>query len=154
MRKSDYLLSHVLSRLVFLVLEVIVLVGFGWWAFDVAVRGSLFALAVVSLLGALTFSAFGLLVASRTATLEGVNGLMNLVMLPMWILSGVFFSVERFPDAMQPVIRALPLTALNDALRAIMNEARPLASLLPELAVLSAWGLATFAVALWIFKWK
>lgn len=154
MRKSDYLLSHVFSRLVFLVLEVVTLVTFGWLAFDVAVRGSLFALGFFCLLGALSFAALGLLTASRAETIEGVSGLMNLSMVPMWVLSGVFFSVERFPDAMQPFIRALPLTALNTALRAIINEARPMSSLIPEMLVLAAWGLGCFLIALKIFKWK
>ena len=154
MRKSDYLLSHVLSRLVFLVLEVVVLVGFGWIAFGVAVHGSLAALALICLLGALAFGAIGLLVASRTETIEGVSGIMNLVMVPMWVASGVFFSVDRFPDAAQPFIRALPLTALNDALRAIINEARPLSSLGTEIATLAAWGVVSFVVALKIFRWK
>jgi ABC-2 type transport system permease protein len=154
MRKSDYLLSHMLSRLVFLVLEVIVVVGFGWIVFGVAVRGSIAALAFVSVLGALTFGAIGLLGASRAQTLEGVSGIMNFIMVPMWVLSGVFFSVERFPDAAQPWIRALPLTALNDALRAIINEAQPLAALWVEVAILLAWGVGSFVVALMIFRWK
>jgi ABC-type multidrug transport system permease subunit len=154
MRKSDYLLSHMLSRLLFLVLEVVVLVGFGWIAFGVAVRGSIAALAFVSLLGAFTFSAIGLLTASRAQTIEGVSGIMNLVMVPMWVASGVFFSVDRFPDAAQPFVRALPLTALNDALRAIINEARPLSSLWLEVAILVAWGVGSFVVALRIFRWK
>ena len=154
MRKSEYLLSHVLSRLVFLVLEVVVLVTFGWWVFDVAVRGSLVALGVLSLLGALVFSALGLLAASRAQTIEGVSGLMNLIMVPMWVLSGVFFSVERFPDSVQPIVQGLPLTALNDALRAVINEGRSLASQGHEIAILVAWGIASFALALYIFKWR
>lgn len=154
MRRSDYLLSHMLSRLLFLVLEVVVLVGFGWIAFGVAVRGSIAALAFVSVLGAFSFGAIGLLVASRAETLEGVNGIMNLVMVPMWVASGVFFSVDRFPDSAQPFVRALPLTALNDALRAIINEARPLASLWLEIGILLAWGIGSFVLALRVFKWK
>ncbi|HEU5162092.1 MAG TPA: ABC transporter permease [Thermoanaerobaculia bacterium] len=154
MRRGDYLLSHMLSRLGFLVLEVVALVGFGWIAFDVAVRGSIVSLAIVCLLGALSFGALGLLAASRVETLEGVNGIMNVIMVPMWVASGVFFSTERFPDAAQPFIKALPLTALNDALRAIINEARPLSSLWPEIAVLAAWGMVSFVVALKIFRWK
>src|SRR5437667_344691 len=118
MRKSHYLLSFVLSRLTFLFVEVAALVGFGWWIFDVGVRGSVAALAGITILGSLSFAGLGMLVASRARTIEAVSGLMNLVMLPMWILSGTFFSYARFPDAMQPVVRALPLTALNDALRA------------------------------------
>ena len=86
--------------------------------FGVPVRGSLLSLLAICLLSALAFGALGLLLASRAQTVEGVSGLMNLVMLPMWIFSGVFFSSARFPDALQPFIQALPLTAVNDALRA------------------------------------
>src|SRR6185436_19411155 len=108
------------SRFVLLVVEVLLLVGFAALAFGVPVRGSLVQLAIICSLGALAFSAVGLLIAARPKTIEGANGLMNLAMLPMWILSGVFFSSENFPGAVQPLIQALPLTAVNDALRANM----------------------------------
>ncbi|HEY8534891.1 MAG TPA: ABC transporter permease, partial [Vicinamibacterales bacterium] len=120
MRRRDYLLSQLFGRIVFLVIEVAALVGFGWLAFGVPVRGSWLTLAGTCLVGALSFGGIGLLVASRAKTVEAVSGLLNLVMLPMWLLSGVFFSASNFPDAMQPVIQALPLTGLNDALRAVM----------------------------------
>jgi len=113
MRRSHYLFSFMLSRLLFLVIEVATLVGFGWLVFDVGVRGSIATLVLLSVLGSLAFSGIGLLVASRAKTVEAVSGLMNLVMLPMWVLSGTFFSYARFPDAIQPVVRALPLTALK-----------------------------------------
>src|SRR2546426_2127029 len=154
MRKSHYLLSFVLSRLTFLFVEVAALVGFGWWIFDVGVRGSVAALAGITILGSLSFAGLGMLVASRARTIEAVSGLMNLVMLPMWILSGTFFSYARFPDAMQPVVRALPLTALNDALRAVMIEGAPLLHLGAPLGVVTAWGVVSFAVALKIFRWR
>jgi len=154
MRRSEYLLSQMLARLVFLVFEVAILVGFGWLAFGVAVRGSLGALALVSLLGAASFAGLGLLVSSRTRTIEGVSGLMNVVMLPMWLLSGTFFSWERFPEALHPFIRALPLTALNDALRAVMTEGRPLSALGLELGVLLVAGTVSFLVAVRLFRWQ
>jgi len=154
MRRSHYLLSFVLSRLVFLFVEVAALVGFGWWIFDVGVRGSFGAVAFITVLGALSFNGLGMLVASRARTIEAVSGLMNLVMLPMWILSGTFFSYARFPDAMQPFVRALPLTALNDALRAVMIDGSPLARLGTPLGIVTAWGVASFAVALQIFRWR
>ena len=154
MRRSQYLLAQIFGRLVFLVPEVAVLVGFGWLVFGVEVHGSILLLLVTCLLGALSFCGIGLLVASRATTVEGASGLMNLVMMPMWILSGVFFSSERFPDVVQPIIKALPLTALNDALRGIMTEGRGLAGVAPQLAILAAWGLASFAVALKIFRWR
>ena len=154
MSRSDYLLSFLISRLGFLVIEVIVLLGFGAWVFDVPVRGSLVTLGIVSLVSALTFSSIGLLVSSRARTVEAVSGLSNLVMLPMWIFSGVFFSATNFPDAFQPVVQSLPLTATVDALRATMLQGAPLASLVGELAVLGVWLVTAFVVALRIFRWR
>jgi ABC-2 type transport system permease protein len=154
MRKSEYLLAQILSRLFFLIPEVVILVGFGWIAFGVAVRGSLLALVALCLLGAMSFCGLGLLIASRVTTIEGASGLGNLVILPMWLVSGSFFSADRFPDRLQPLIRALPLTALNDALRAVMTEGRPLWSLGPQLAVIVGWGLVSYLIALRIFRWQ
>ncbi len=153
MPRSAYLLSLVGSRLMFLVGEATVLVAFGWVAFGVAVHGSVAALAVVSLLGALTFGGIALLVSSRVQTIEGVSGMLNLVMVPMWVFSGVFFSSANFPEALQPFVQALPLTALNDALRAVMNDGEPLVAIWRELAVLAAWGGVSFTLALKLFRW-
>ncbi|PYP10502.1 MAG: ABC transporter permease [Gemmatimonadetes bacterium] len=154
MRRSHYLLSFILSRLVFLIVEVIALVGFGWLLFGVAVRGSFATLAGITIVGSFSFAGLGLLVASRAKTIEGVSGLMNLVMLPMWILSGTFFSYSRFPDAMIPFVKALPLTALNDALRAVMIDGAAVATLGTPLAVVVAWGAVSFVIALKIFRWR
>ncbi len=154
MRKSDYLVSQMLSRFVFLVFEVAVLVLFGWLVFGVGVRGSLVVFSLLCLVGAFCFAGLGLLVGARPTTIEGVSGLANLVLFPMWILSGVFFSYERFPAPAIPFIRALPLTALNDALRAVMNDGAGIAAILPGLAVLAAWGIVSFALALKYFRWR
>jgi ABC-type multidrug transport system permease subunit len=154
MRRSHYLLSFILSRLVFLIVEVVALVGFGWLLFGVAVRGSFATLAGITILGSFSFAGLGLLVASRAKTIEGVSGLMNLVMLPMWILSGTFFSYARFPDAMIPFVKALPLTALNDALRAVMIDGAAVTSLVTPLAIVVAWGAVSFVIALKIFRWR
>jgi ABC-2 type transport system permease protein len=154
MRKSDYLLSYMLSRLVFLVIEVAALIGFGWLVFDVGVQGTLVALALVTLVGAFSFAGLGLLVASRAKTVEAVSGLMNLVMLPMWILSGTFFSYARFPDAMQPFVKVLPLTGLNDALRGVMIDGASLTHVAVPLGVVAGWGALSFVVAVRIFRWR
>jgi ABC-2 type transport system permease protein len=154
MHRGQYLLAQILGRLVFLIPEVVILVGIGWALFGVGVRGSLLLLLAVCLLGAMTFCGLGLLIAARVSTVEGASGLANLVLMPMWLLSGVFFSSQRFPDAAQPFIKALPLTALNEALRGIMTEGRGLAGIAPQLAILAAWGLVSFAVALKIFRWR
>jgi ABC-type multidrug transport system permease subunit len=154
MRKSHYLLSFGLSRFAFMILEVAALVGFGWLVFDVRVHGSIFDLLIVSVVGATTFAGLGLLTASRARTVEGVSGIMNFVMLPMWIFSGVFFSYARFPEALQPFIQALPLTPLLDALRSVMIDGAPLTANLGRLALAAAWGVLSFAVALKIFRWN
>jgi len=154
MRRTDYLVSLMLARLVWLVLEVVALLLVGWLVFHVTVSGSWLAFALVSLVGAAAFSALGLLVASRAKTIEAVSGLMNVAMIPMWLLSGTFFSAGRFPSAMQPWIQALPLTATNDALRAIMNEGAGLGAVAGDLAILAAWGVVSFGVALALFRWE
>jgi ABC-2 type transport system permease protein len=154
MRRSHYLASFVFSRMIFLGLEVAAVVGFGRLIFGVRVYGSVVTLALVALVGALTFAGLGLLVAARPRTVEAVSGWMNLVMLPMWLLSGTFFSYERFPAAVLPVIRVLPLTALNDALRAVQNDGAALATALPQVAILLVWGVVSFVVAVRIFRWQ
>jgi ABC-type multidrug transport system permease subunit len=153
-RRSHLLGAQLFSRLIFLVPEAGALLLFAWLALGVPVRGSLLLLIGVSLLGALAFCGLGLLTAARPRTIEGASGIMNLVMVPMWIFSGIFFSTERFPAAMQPFVQALPLTALNDSLRAVMLEGASLAPLLPELALLAAWGGLSFVVALKVFRWQ
>ena len=153
-RKSHLLAAQLLSRLIFLVPEAGALLLFAWLLLGVPLRGSLLLLVGVSLLGALAFSGLGLLTAARPRTIEGVSGIMNLVMVPMWIFSGIFFSTERFPAAMQPFIQALPLTALNDALRGVMLDGARLSVILPELAILAAWGVVSFVVALKVFRWQ
>jgi len=154
MRRSHYLFSFMLSRLVFLVLEVAAVIGFAWLVFDFTVRGSWLSLTLITVLGGFTFSGLGLLVAARPTTIEGVSGLMNFIMLPMWLLSGTFFSSERFPQVLQPFIKALPLTALNTVLRSVMNEGATLSSNWIPIAILVAWCVVSFVVALKIFKWQ
>jgi ABC-type polysaccharide/polyol phosphate export permease len=143
-----------ISRLVFMIPEMIIIVTFSWLAFGVTIQGSLLAILVLILLGAFAFSGIGLLVASRARTMEAVSGLMNLVMLPMWVLSGVFFSSDRFPEMAQPFIKALPLTPLINALRAVMLDGATLASQWSRLGILAGWGVVTFVVALRIFRWN
>ena len=137
MPRPYYLLSFLFSRLLMLVVEVGLLVGFGALLFHVPVRGSLLDLGLVCLLASLSFSALGLLLASRAKTIEAASGLMNLVMMPMWIASGVFFSSQKFPEVMQPFINALPLTAVIDALRANMLQGANLAQLAPQVGIIS-----------------
>ena len=154
MPRWQYLASYLLSRLVMLVIEVVAFLGFARLVFGVPFRGSMWQLAFLCVLTSLSFSALGLLIASRARTMEAASGLMNLVMLPMWILSGVFFSASRFPAVIQPVVRALPLTAAIDALRGNMLQGINLSHLVAPAAILFAWLVFPFAIALRIFRWR
>ena len=154
MKKRDFLAGVMLSRLAFMIPEMIILLVFARYAFGVVNHGSAASLAILLLVGAVMFSGIGLLVASRAETIETVSGLMNLVMVPMWIFSGIFFSSERFPEVVQPLVKALPLTPLCDALRAVMMDGAPLASQSIRLAIMALWAAACFALALRWFRWE
>jgi ABC-type polysaccharide/polyol phosphate export permease len=154
MSRAEYLASYLLSRLVLLFVEIGVLLIFATLLFHVPMRGSIVGVATIGIVSALAFGGLGLLIASRSKTMEGVSGLMNLTMLPMWVLSGVFFSSENFPRAVQPFIKALPLTATNDALRASMLRGVGLVGLWPQLAVLAVWTIVCYVAALRIFRWR
>jgi ABC-type multidrug transport system permease subunit len=154
MPRWQFLASFLLSRLLLLIVEVVVFLGFSRLVFGVPFRGALWELALLCVLTSLSFSAIGLLVSSRAKTMEAVSGLMNLVMLPMWILSGIFFSATRFPAVIQPLVRALPLTAAIDALRGNMLQGMSLGQLAAPVAILLAWAAAAFAVSLRIFRWR
>jgi ABC-type multidrug transport system permease subunit len=137
-----------------LVIEIAAFLGFARLVFGVPFRGSMWQLGFLCVVTSLSFSALGLLVASRARTMEAASGLMNLVMLPMWILSGVFFSATRFPAVIQPVVRALPLTAAIDALRGNMLQGMNLGQLMMPVGILLAWLVVPFAVSLRIFRWR
>lgn len=154
MPRWQFLMAYLLSRLVMLAIEVVVLLGFARIVFGVPFRGPLAQLGLICILTSLTFSALGLLVASRARTMEAVSGLMNLVMLPMWILSGVFFSASRFPGFMQPIVDALPLTAAIGAMRGNMLQGVPISQMMPLIGIMLFWCLVPFAVSLRIFRWR
>lgn len=154
MRRGHFLLSYFFSRSTFLVAELAVLIGFGWLVFGTRVQGSIAVLLLAAALGAAAFAAIGLLIGARLSSTEVAGGWMNFVQLPMWLLSGSFFSYERFPEWLQLPIRLLPLTAANDALRRVYNEAGTLTSIGFELAVLAAWSLFGFLLAMRVFRWQ
>lgn len=154
MRRADYLRSYRASALLFVPLQLLVLFGFARLAFGVAIQGSLLSVLALALLGSWSFTGLGLLCASRAQNSETANGLISLVTLPMLALSGVFFSSSKFPDLLQPVIRLLPLTAFNDALRHLVNDGASIFTLGAPLAVLVSWGLLTTALSLRLFRWN
>ncbi len=153
MRKSEFIAALMVSRVVFMLVELVALLIFGYFVFDIVVQGSITATVLVGLLGSFTFGGIGILVASRAQKIETVSGLMNLVMLPMFVFSGIFFSADRFPEMMQPAIQALPLTMLNDALRAILIEGQSLFSQASEILGLVLWGSVSFLLSIQWFRW-
>ena len=154
MSRAEYLASFLFFRLSLLVFEVATLIGFGTLVFGVPLRGSFIQLVTICVLSSLAFGGIGLLVASRARTVEGASGLMNLVMLPMWVFSGVFFSSGNFPNAAQPFIQALPLTAVNDALRANMLQGASWSVVGHELIIIAGWLVVCFTLALRLFRWR
>jgi ABC-type multidrug transport system permease subunit len=154
MRRAHYLLAQMLARLVFLAPEAIVPLAFGALVLGMPIRGSIAAITVVCVWGAITFTGLGLLAGSRPRTLEAISGVLNLAMVPMWVVSGVFFSASNFPAAVQPAVQALPLTALNDALRAVVLEGATLRQIASELAIMAGWAVSSFVLALKLFRWR
>lgn len=154
MRRTHFLMALMSSRLIFMIPQIVLLLLFSYLLFGVVIHGSWLAILLIVMLGAIEFAAIGLLVASRTQTLEGASGLMNLVMLPMWTLSGIFFSYERFPEIAQPFIKCLPLTPVIDALRALMMDGKSITTLGPEILIMVAWSIIPFFIALAIFRWN
>jgi ABC-type multidrug transport system permease subunit len=153
MPRRDFLLALLGARLTFVLPDLTVLLLLGTLMFGMPIRGSLALVIAIDLIGALAFAGIGLLVACRANTTEAVSGLMNLVMLPMWIFSGVFFSSDRFPDGLQYFIKALPLTQLVSALRQVLLFGAGPVEVSPALAILAAWTIVTFSLALRFFRW-
>ncbi len=154
MRRYEYLLSVLLSRLMFLLVELVALVAIGELLFGVHVQGSWLSVFLIALIGGASFTGISLLIAARAKSTETASGWINFVMMPMWLLSGSFFSAERFPAVVQPVIQALPLTAMNDAMRGVYNDGSTLLDVSPQLGILIAWGLIPFVLALRNFRWQ
>ena len=154
MSRLDYLLSYLVWRVILLPVEVVIPIAFGVIAFGVPVRGSWLLIAAVSLLGSMMFSAIGIFLGSRARTIEAISGLINIVIMPMWVVSGVFFSAQRFPDFVQPIIHVLPLTLLIDALRAIQLQAAGAGDVWFQVAVMAGWLTAAFVAGMALFRWR
>jgi ABC-2 type transport system permease protein len=153
MRRHSFLLAILGVRLTFLVPEVCLLLLSGVALYGLPIRGSLILFALIEVVGALAFSGLGLLLASRVRSSEEINGLINLVSMPMWLFSGVFFSSSYFPEFLQPAIRVLPLTQLVDAVRAVLLKGEGFSVVFPTIAMLAGWAVAAFVLVLAIFRW-
>ena len=154
MRRSDFLISMMLSRLVFMIPQIALTLLVAYWMFDFRIYGNIAAVLFLVVLGAFEFAAVGLLVGARAQTIETASGLMNFVMLPMYTLCGAFFSYERFPEIFHPLIRWLPLTPIIDSLRSVMTDGESLLAQWPEIVVMTIWCVIPFGVAMLIFRWR
>lgn len=153
MKRSHFLLSVVFSRIFFFVPEMAFLLTVAHLVFGVPIAGDYISIFLVALMGSLTFAGIGLLTASRANRIESISGLMNLVMIPMWLCSGIFFSSDRFPEFLQPFIQALPLTQLISALRAVILTGESFVEQATSLVILAVWCVATYTLALKWFRW-
>ncbi|MEO0424605.1 MAG: ABC transporter permease [Pseudomonadota bacterium] len=154
MRRWHFLAAYILGRGIFLIGELACLLAFAYFVLRIPVNTSLVSFFAACLLGMSTFAAIGLLIAARPRTTEGVSGLMNAVMLPMWLFSGVFFSYERFPEFTHDVLRLLPLTAIVETLRGLMLDGESVLALAGPIAVQLGWIALAFTLALRWFRWE
>lgn len=154
MGRGEFMLGFLLSRIMLMVPESLLIALFGHLAFGVPMRGSIVLWLLLVSAGALAFTGLGAILASRPRTVEGVSGLMNLFMLPMWVLGGSFFSNARFPDFVQPLVHMLPLTHVNDGLRSLMLGGVGMGGILLPLGVLAGTGALLLTIAVRIFRWE
>ncbi|MEM7200101.1 MAG: ABC transporter permease [Planctomycetota bacterium] len=153
MGRAEFLLALLLSRLGLVVINSCLILLFGIFTFDLTVQGAWPLLFGVFALSGAVFSGLGLAVASRPRTIEGVSGVMNLAMLPQWLLCGSFFDVSNFPAYFQPLVQLLPLTHVNAALRGVILDGHGIVGIGWELAYLVGFTLLSFFLALRFFRW-
>jgi ABC-type multidrug transport system permease subunit len=153
MKKSEFLISHFAARLTLTVIEAGLLFTFAFFYFSISVQGSLLALATVFLSGNIAFSGIAILISARTANSRIGTGLINVITMPMTVLSGVFFSYHNFPDSVIPIIEKMPLTMMADSLRGVFIEGFGITQVAVNSSVLFALGIICFLIGLRIYKW-
>lgn len=153
MNKSSFMISQFAARFVLCTIEAMVLYLFARYFFDMTIEGNIPALIVLFCAGFFAFCGIALLLASRTSNTFVGNGIINLVVMPMMLLSGIYFSYHNFPDAIIPYIQALPLTMIADGIRSVFLEGAGWQELLKPIVILSTIGLVTFISGLKVFKW-
>ncbi len=154
LRRSTVVFSQVVYRLMLAVVQTIIIILVAFIVFDVQIVGNWLLLLGIVLLGALTMISISYFAVSRARTIEGAMPIIQLIQFPMLFLSGIFWPVEFFPEFMQPIVSAIPLTYLGDALRQVMVDATPLHPLGLDIAVLAAWFVVCMALAIRFFRWE
>jgi ABC-type multidrug transport system permease subunit len=153
MKKSHFLIALITVRIIMNFIESSVLFIFALVAFKITIQGDVSALIIMFLAGNIAFAGIAVFVSSHTSNTEVGNGLINFVVFPLMILSGIFFSYQNFPDWSLPVIRNLPLAMLTDGIRSIFNEGAGYPEVALPILILLSTGIVFFAAGLKIFKW-
>jgi ABC-2 type transport system permease protein len=153
MKKSHFLIALITVRVTMNFIESFVLFIFALFAFKMTIQGDITALILMFLAGNIAFAGIAVFVSSNTSNTEVGNGLINFVVFPMMVLSGIFFSYQNFPDWSLPAIRLLPLSMLTDGIRSIFNEGAGYHEVTIPILILTATGVVFFTAGLKIFKW-
>jgi len=153
MKKSHFLIALITVRVTMNFLEALVLLLFALIVFHMTIQGSISAMILIFLAGNIAFAGIAVFVSSHTSNTEVGNGLINFIVMPMMVLSGIFFSYHNFPDWSLPVIQKLPLTMLSDGIRSIFNEGAGYPEVAIPILILTSTGVLFFGVGLKIFKW-
>jgi ABC-2 type transport system permease protein len=153
MKKSHFLISLLVGRTTMNFLEACLLFFFAYLVFGITIQGSVLALILIFLVSNFAFAGIAFLISSRTASTEAGNGLINAVLTPMIVLSGIFFSYHNFPDVIIPIIKILPLTLLADSVRSIFIEGAGFQEIAIPFFVLTGMGIVFFSLGLKMFKW-
>lgn len=153
MKKSNFLGSHFITRTLLSFIEAGLLFLFAYFYFGTYIQGNILAGMVVLFAGIVGFTGLAILVSSRTANTQVGNGLINLVVMPMMVLSGIFFNYHNFPEWTIGIIQKFPLTMLADSLRSIFIEGSGFKENYNNIITLLIYGLTSFFVGLKMFKW-
>ena len=153
MKKSHFLIALITVRITMNFIESLVLLIFSLIAFKMTIQGDISALILTYLAGNIAFAGIAVFASSHTSNTEVGNGLINFVVFPMMILSGIFFSYQNFPEWSIPVIKNLPLTMLTDGIRSIFNEGAGYKEVAMPILIMISTGVLFFSAGLKIFKW-
>ena len=152
--RTTLLGSEIMVRLILALVQTTLVLLIGTIVFNVTIIGSIIKLAGLAILGALTFISLGYMLISFASSMESGEGLVQVVQFPMMFLSGIFFPISIMPDFIKPVVKAIPLTYLGDALRQVMVGAPPEYAMSTNLLILAAWLIATLLVTVKFWRWE
>jgi ABC-type multidrug transport system permease subunit len=150
----EFVGSQVASRFLIVVVSSAVVFTLTNLALDFVMLGSYINLLLVTMLGVMCMISFGLIFATRIKSEELAGGLMNVVTLPMLLLSGVFFSLETTPQIVQRISQAMPLTHFVSSARSIMLDGAGLAEIFPSLLLLLGFTVLFLAISSVLFRWE